>query len=107
MTTAYQTTGKIGEDLVAKKCICPGCKKKGTYKKLPMNFKCADIICDFCGFLSQIKTMNVTNHEVIPKTCLGAAWQVQKNRMDAGIYFPFLIEIIINLEVSKFHQRVQ
>jgi len=26
------------------------CKREGTLRRLPANFKCADIICDFCGY---------------------------------------------------------
>ena len=35
--------------------------QKKTLKLLPPNFKCADIICDFCSFLGQIKPKNEKN----------------------------------------------
>lgn len=59
--------------------------------RLPANFKCADIICDFCGYLGQVKTASVRDVSVIPKAVLGAAWGPQKERMDAAIYFPLFL----------------
>jgi type II restriction enzyme len=44
--------GAFGESLVAKKCHCPRCKRVNSLKNLPNNFKCADVICDFCGFVA-------------------------------------------------------
>ena len=61
MRTDKQKTGDFGEDLIKKKFGCPKCKREKTLKKLPPNFKCADIICDFCGYLAQVKTSNVSN----------------------------------------------
>ena len=66
MPTDKQKLGIFGEELIVKNCICPKCKKKRTLKKLPTNFKCADLICDFCGFLAQVKSSNVKN--IIIKT---------------------------------------
>ena len=91
MTTDKQKLGNWGEKLVAKRCSCPKCKKERTLKALPPNFKCADIVCDFCGYLAQVKSKNVKNIEVLPSNILGAAWGPQKERMDAGIYFPLYI----------------
>lgn len=91
MATDKQALGFWGEQLVSKKCRCPGCKRVGTLKRLPQNFKCADLICDFCGFLAQVKTATVRSDETPPKTVLGAAWKPQKERMDAGIYFPLYL----------------
>ena len=34
---------------MVKSCSCPRCKRSDTLVRLPPNFKCADIICDFCG----------------------------------------------------------
>ena len=48
-------------------------------------------MCDFCGYLAQVKSKNVTNIDILPKSILGAAWGPQKERMDAGIYFPLYI----------------
>jgi hypothetical protein len=94
MATLKQKLGKKGEILITKECFCPGCKRKNTFRLLPVNFKCADIICDFCGFLAQVKTKHVSDINHPTNECLGAAWKVQKERMDAGIYFPlYLVQI--------------
>ncbi|MGK4455787.1 hypothetical protein, partial [Klebsiella pneumoniae] len=69
MATAKQLLGARGEIMVTKKCGCPRCKRKRTLRRLPVNFKCADVICDFCGFLAQVKTMNVVRVDKIPRTC--------------------------------------
>jgi type II restriction enzyme len=73
--------------------LCPKCKRTSTLKKLPKNFKCADLICDFCGYLAQVKTVNHKSIDELPKSILGAAWQPQKERMDAGIYFPLFLVV--------------
>ena len=91
MTTNKQKLGDWGEKLVRKEFDCPKCKKPNTLKQLPPNFKCADIICDFCGYLAQVKTNNVNDIDTIPRAVLGAAWGPQKERMDAGIYFPLFL----------------
>ena len=91
MTTDKQKLGNWGEKLVARKCSCPKCKKERTLKTLPLNFKCADIVCDFCGYLAQVKTKTVKDIDTLPSNILGAAWGPQKERMDAGIYFPLYI----------------
>jgi type II restriction enzyme len=97
MSTDKQKLGVYGENLVIKNLICQKCKKNKTLKKLPTNFKCADIICDFCGFLTQVKTSNVKNIDILPNTILGAGWKVQKERMNEGIYFPLLLQFIHGL----------
>jgi type II restriction enzyme len=33
----------------------------------------------------------VKDSSIIPKTILGAAWSVQKERMDSGIFFPLFL----------------
>lgn len=91
MTTVRQALGERGENLVAKLCPCPRCKRSNTLCRLPANFKCADVICDFCGYLAQVKAVSVKDPDVLPKRILGAAWGVQKERMDAGIYFPLFV----------------
>jgi type II restriction enzyme len=77
--------------LVAKKFACPRCKRFRTLKRLPTNFKCADIICDFCGYVAQVKTASAADVSVVPKTILGAAWKPQQQRMKAGIFIPLFI----------------
>src|SRR5256885_15818813 len=91
MPTSRQALGRRGELLVAQSCPCPRCKRSRTLRRLPTNFKCADVICDFCGYLAQVKTVTSPNPSSIPRALLGAAWCVQKERMDAGIYFPLFI----------------
>lgn len=91
MATNKQITGEIGEKLVASNCNCPKCKRSKTFKRLPANFKCADLICDFCGFLAQVKACTVDDPTFPPDTVLGAAWGPQKERMDSAIYFPLYI----------------
>lgn len=99
MATAKQQLGEWGEKLVAKSCTCPKCKRSKTLKRLPINFKCADLICDFCGFLAQVKTTNVSEVSSLPKEILGAAWRPQKERMDAGIYFPLFL--VLKMRTSR------
>lgn len=91
MATKKQELGAWGEDLIVKKCVCPKCKRSKTLKRLPINFKCADLVCDFCGYLAQVKSMNVKSLTPLPKQVIGAAWGPQKARMDAAIYFPLFL----------------
>lgn len=91
MSTKKQILGTWGEMLVAKKYACPRCKRFFTLRRLPTNFRCADIICDFCGYLAQVKTTSVADVSVVPRSILGAAWKPQQDRMKAGIYFPLFI----------------
>ena len=90
MATDKQKLGDWGEKQI-KKLYCFKCKHQNTLKQLPPNFKCADIICDFCGYLAQVKTKQTKNIDKIPKRILGAAWGPQKERMDSGIYFPLFL----------------
>jgi type II restriction enzyme len=106
METNKQKLGKYGEVAVSKIASCPKCEKTKTLKKLPTNFKCADIICDFCGFLAQVKTSNVKNVNILPNTILGAGWKVQKERMDNGIYFPLYLVLVNKKEFSIFYLAV-
>jgi type II restriction enzyme len=103
MPTANQKLGEKGEKLVIKNCICFKCKRKRTLRRLPPNFKCADIICDFCGYLAQVKTVTSRNVDAAPKTIRGAAWNVIHERMQAGIYFPLFIVQINGRQKSIFY----
>jgi type II restriction enzyme len=94
MATAKQELGKRGEELVCRHSKCPRCKRARSLKRLPPNFKCADVICDFCGYLAQVKTSRCTDISSVPDTVLGAAWAPQKERMDSGIYFPLFLVLI-------------
>jgi len=49
------------------------------------------LICDFCGFLAQVKSATTKDVAKLPNSLLGAAWEPQKERMDAAIYFPLYI----------------
>lgn len=94
MATDKQQIGEFGERLVVRTCLCPKCKRAKTLKRLPNNFKCADIVCDFCGYLAQVKTLRTRDTEQVPNVVLGAAWRPQKERMDAGIYFPLFVVLV-------------
>ena len=92
MATTKQILGSFGESFVSKKIDCPSCKRTNkSLKLLPTNFKCADLICDFCGFLAQVKTVSVVDINQLPKQILGAAWEPQNERMNSGIFFPLYI----------------
>ena len=93
MATPKQELGAFGEKLVASNCGCSSCKRDSTLKRLPQNFKCADLICDFCGYLAQVKTTTRGNIDDIPSRIPGAAWKPQQERMQAGIYFPLFLVI--------------
>ena len=102
--TTRQETGDFGENLIIKKFNkCPKCKNNRTLRKLPNSFKCADIIFDFCGYLAQIKTKNTKNLDNIPKEINGAAWKPQKERMDAGIYFPLYLVLKFDKKYSVYY----
>ena len=94
MPTAKQELGKLGEELVCRHSYCPRCKRAQTLKRLPHNFKCADVICDFCGYLAQVKTSRSAVLDSVPDAVLGAAWGPQKERMDSGIYFPLFLVLV-------------
>ena len=73
MATAKQELGVFGEDRVVRDCSCPRCKRPHTLVRLPSNFKCADVICDFCDYLGQVKSVTAKDINTMPKTILGAA----------------------------------
>ena len=100
MATERQSLGAFGEQRVVKDCACPRCKRSRTLVRLPNNFKCADVICDFCGYLAQIKTARVSNIETVPNTVLGAAWRPQQERMASSIYFPLFLVLTSNTRTS-------
>jgi len=91
MATAKQELGELGEKLVVRNCTCPKCKRSRTLRTLPPNFQCADIICNFCGYLAQVKAHTCKDAKTPPPKLLGAAWGPQKDRMAAGIYFPLFL----------------
>lgn len=91
MPTEKQKLGQFGEERVVRDCACPSCKRKRTLIRLPKNFKCADVICDFCGYLAQVKTATKENIAEVPKQVKGAAWKPQLERMKSAIYFPLFL----------------
>jgi type II restriction enzyme len=91
VATSRQDLGAWGERLVTQVLPCPRCKTPSSLRRLPPNFKCADIICDFCGYLAQVKTASAADVDSPPKSLLGAAWEPQRRRMEAGIYFPLFL----------------
>lgn len=91
MATAKQELGALGERLVVRHCACPRCKRARTLRTLPPNFECADIICNFCGYLGQVKASTSADGATPPRLLPGAAWGPQKQRMDSGIYFPLFL----------------
>ncbi len=103
MTTTKQALGEFGEIQVAKSCSCPKCKRDKTLKRLPPNFKCADLVCDFCGYLAQVKSKSVSDISVLPKQVLGAAWGPQAERMQSGIYFPLFLVLKSKIEHSIYY----
>lgn len=78
-------------------------KKTGTLVRLPANFKCAEILYDFCGYLAQVKTVRVNNITSVPDRILGAAWGPQSERMAAAIYFPLFIVLINKLDAYSIY----
>lgn len=76
---------------MTQECACPKCKRSRSLVRLPNNFKCADVICDFCGYLAQVKASTAASLAKIPATVLGAAWGPQQQRMVAAIYFPLFL----------------
>src|SRR5437016_2384727 len=67
MGTGKQQLGEFGERLVCNRSNCPRCKRTKTLRRLPNNFKCADIICDFCGYLAQVKTSRSRVIDMVPE----------------------------------------
>jgi hypothetical protein len=104
MATDRQKLGELGERLVCQRSNCPRCKHPGTLRRLPTNFECADVICDFCGYLAQVKPARSKGLEEVPNEVLGAAWSAQHERMNAGIYFPlFLVLVTPRRECSCYY----
>jgi hypothetical protein len=101
MKTAKQLLGAFGERVVTRNCDCPRCKRLQTLRALPPNFRCADVICDFCGYVAQVKAVTSRDVEMLPKTVLGAAWGPQNARMQAGIFIPLFI-VLTNSDLSRF-----
>ena len=85
------------EQLVARHARCPGCKSSSkTFRLLPPTFKCADLICDFCGYLAQVKSKLVKGPlpDRCPNRIMGSHWAPQRDRMAAGIYFSLYLVLV-------------
>jgi hypothetical protein len=59
------------------------------------------VICDFCGYLAQVKTATTRTLTAIPNSVLGAGWTAQKQRMDAAIYFPLFL-VLATAQTKKY-----
>lgn len=101
--TIRQQLGDMGEKLVARLCSCPKCKRNKTLRALPRNFRCADLICDFCGYVAQVKAATVRDISRIPSKVLGAAWAPQIERMNAGVYFPLFLVLAKERERAVYY----
>lgn len=106
MKTTKQALGDAGEQLVRDHVDCPGCKRDGrNFRLLPTNFKCADLICDFCGYLAQVKSKRING--ALPDEATGkipgAAWGPQQERMAAGIYFSLYIVLVNDENLSSIY----
>jgi hypothetical protein len=101
VATARQLLGSFGEQRVVQECQCPRCKRNRSLVRLPNNFRCADIICDFCGYLAQVKCARVRTIDFVPNEILGAAWGPQQERMKSGIYFPLFV-VLTNMARSQY-----
>jgi hypothetical protein len=87
--TVYQRHGRLAEKAVTRHCACPRCKKPfARLRSLRKGFRCADVICDFCGYLAQVKGISQKGKTT---TVRGSGWKAQEKRLDAGIYFPIFI----------------
>jgi hypothetical protein len=92
MPTRKQKLGEFGEQQVVKRCACPGCNERRTFRRLPRNFKCADVVCDFCGLVAQVKASD-QSRLLLPRVVPGAAWKPQTARLDAEIRIPLYVVV--------------
>lgn len=92
--TKKQRLGQTAEAIVASTCSCPKCKHASTLRRPLPNLKCADVICDFCGYLAPVKAVTTSRIDLPPDTILGAARRPQKARLDSGIYFPVFVVLM-------------
>ena len=72
MPTPKQQLGQYGELVVVKLQLPKVRTTKALFRNFS-HFKCADIICDFCGYLAQVKAATVRDIEKHPDQVLGAA----------------------------------
>src|ERR1700744_3979713 len=88
--------------------LCLRCKRKKTLCALPNNFKCADVICDMCGFMAQVKAKQANDLNIIPSAIDGAHWGPQQERLDLGLYTPLFVVLYkeqkLKTEYSVFYR---
>ena len=82
--TAQQTSGRLGELAVCRTVSCPRCGRP-RLSTLPRNFDCADVICRFCGFLAQVKSVTSADGSW-PTTLPGGSWPRQQEQIISGIF---------------------
>ena len=99
--TPKQEIGYQGESEVRQRVPCPRCRRPRHLTPLGPNFQCADLICKFCGYLAQVKSITVPG-DSLPDRILGAAWGPQHEQIVAGIYQPLSIAAFSPLGLLKW-----
>ena len=61
------------------------------------------MICDFCGFLAQVKATTVRDVDVLPDAVLGAAWGPQLERLDAEIYYALFVVLVDKKQAYRIY----
>lgn len=102
MATDKQKLGEYGEKLVCKLCSCPQCKRSGMFKRLPNNFKCLDLICEFCTNVVQVKTSNQPNISKIPSSVPGGGWKWQEERLNSSWYTSLFLVVVNKKDKTNF-----
>jgi hypothetical protein len=88
--TGKQELGDAGERAVRDLVPCPKCGRARHLTPLAANFQCADLICKFCGYLAQVKSVTIKGTD-LPERILGAAWGPQHEQIVAGIFQPLFV----------------
>jgi transcription elongation factor Elf1 len=92
MPTEKQALGDRGEREICRRVKCPRCSREKHLRPLPTGFQCADLICKFCGFLAQVKSVTLKDGEVdVRKVVLGAAWRPQQEQIISGIFHSLFV----------------
>ncbi len=99
--TKFQVLEEIGEEAVIQRCPCLRCKRSHTLRRLPRNFRAADVICDFCGFTAQVKGTQVPPHGNVSRFLPGASWPVQRERIESHIFLPLFIVAVNGKKAIK------
>jgi hypothetical protein len=87
--TQQQLSGKLGEEAVCRTLACPQCSKR-RLSPLPTNFDCVDVICRFCGFMAQVKSIS-SRKGIWPNTIPGGSWPRQHEQIIAGIFHSLFV----------------